>query len=130
MKGLAWLTACLALAGAGCAALPEQPAGGVTSPDEKKCAFDAECPGGSCRYGRCSTQAAEKRCAFDTECLGGACTFGRCTTLMASEANCAFDTQCLGGSCQLGRCSPARRACVSDVQCQGGMRCHAGSCSF
>jgi hypothetical protein len=46
-------------------------------------------------------------CSFDSQCPGGSCRFGSCSSLPSDSSNaCAFDSQCPGGSCSFGTCSP------------------------
>ena len=83
---------------------------------------------------------AAKSCAFDNECIGGSCEFGRCSPFpkSPSETTCAFDSQCPGGSCQFGKCSPFPKSnsattpgglCMLDMDCSAGSHCRAGRCS-
>ena len=110
MKPISVLPAVLAfsVAEGGCTTSGRKP---WTSPTPA-CAFDSECPGGSCQAGSCSqaTVADRDGCAFDVQCPGGSCQFGRCSPFPPASPSCAFDVQCPGGSCQFGTCSPFPRS--------------------
>jgi hypothetical protein len=66
----------------GCATAVEAGAGASGIASDKACAFDTDCPGGSCEFSKCSPfprTVSDKACAFDTDCPGGSCEFSRCS---------------------------------------------------
>jgi hypothetical protein len=96
---------------AACATVPTKgthPASATSSNDgSNRCAFDSDCPGGSCSFGECSPfPPAQPSCASDVDCPGGSCRAGSCSPQQPDAPECSFDSQCTSGTCQFGNCSP------------------------
>lgn len=59
-------------------AQPGRPGGSAAPSDAHECSFDRDCPGGKCRFGKCSGGAVGAQCTFNSDCPSGRCSFGQC----------------------------------------------------
>jgi hypothetical protein len=98
--------------------------------DPGSCSIAADCPGGHCVRGTCSTGRLGDLCEFSLECETGYCVRERCTSGVQG-ADCKYDHSCDSRLCVGGRCAHHNlgTTCLGDRDCTGSnAQCFHGTC--
>ena len=96
----------------------------------RACASSAECPGGVCANGACSTGEERAPCAVAADCMGGHCVKGQCASGELNDI-CVEDTDCTSHFCVSPMDDFFPAVCGSGVEgsvCADDNDCSKGKC--